>query len=279
MGDLKQSGAVSEKTIDAALQRLAATFPHVAVSIGPGEDGFYPASVAWDADTGDIGSYLAYQTRFANGMDERTRAAHLAAFYSHQFSIVAVFLYLAAGITIDEDPRNVLIRFEAPEQPDPRMPPDVRRFHFRFFGAFLPVGENTADAFHDVFVSHMTPVIAGIKRHTGFSAAAQWRLAADSLAGAFLEVGRALDCESDAVDMAMKLVRRNESPLLSPDLRFETIEAVVDGKPIRRTFRLRGGCCLFYRTEEGRFCDSCVLLDADSKRARLRAFMEGTGHP
>ena len=234
-------------------------------------------SGAWDARTGQIDTYLSYQTRFAEGMDERTRAAHLIALYSHQFSLAVVSVYLMADMVLDMDPQRLMIRFEAVDRSEMGLPADVWRFHIRSPGDVVPVGDDSLAAFHDQIVAHLRPVIAGVRQKTGFSAAAQWRLASDSVAGAFLDVGRSLGREAEAIRLALLLVGREGSPLASPALRFETIEAVVDGRSVERTFRLRGGCCLFYRTAERRFCDSCVLLDADSQQSRLRSFMEGRG--
>jgi hypothetical protein len=259
----------------ATLDLLASAFPQMSVSIGPGDDSFRSVLSAWNADDGEIDRFLDYQACFAEGMDLRTKAAHLIAFYSHQLALVAVGFYLTTGRVADLKPQSLLMRFEPIDPADAVLPLEVWRFHFRFVDDFLPEDGDALDQLHEAFVSHLRPVIAELKRRTGFSDAAQWRLAADSLAGAFLELGRALGREADAIEMALDLVSRDGSPLLSPDLRFETIEATIDDRRVRRTFRLRGGCCLFYRTRDGRMCDSCVLLDRESQRARLRSFMEG----
>ncbi|OJF93295.1 ferric iron reductase [Pararhizobium antarcticum] len=282
----RQSGIPAQGEFAVAIAWLAHAFPQSAFSLGPvdkalGEegpvrDGFSPASSAFDVHVGQIDTYLAYQTRFAEGMDERTRAAHLIALYSHQFSAAVVCVYLRTGRVPDMDPQRILIRFEAVDRSEMALPLDVWRFHIRSSGHVLPATDDSLGVFHDEIVAHLRPVIDALKRKTGFSTAAQWRLAADSLAGAFLDLGQALGCEAEAIGMALALVGREGSPLASPALRFETIKTVVDGRPVEKTFRLRGGCCLFYRTAQNRFCDNCVLLDADSQRSRLRDFVRGS---
>ncbi|MCY1251573.1 hypothetical protein D9M72_653510 [compost metagenome] len=74
---------------------------------------------------------------------------------------------------------------------------------------------------------------------------------------------------------ALAIVKRDGAPLYSDKLCYETIEA---GKgdchlPLSRVYRLRGGCCLYYRTEGGSFCDSCVLLAPKERRERLQAHL------
>lgn len=73
------------------------------------------------------------------------------------------------------------------------------------------------------------------------------------------------------------MVERAGSPLHSEALCYEKIEvAAADGKDLSRTYRMRGGCCLYYRTDGGSYCDSCVLLEPEARRERLRAHLIDT---
>ncbi|WP_244506492.1 (2Fe-2S)-binding protein [Pararhizobium polonicum] len=219
---------------------------------------------------------LDYQARFAAGMDERTKGAHLISFYSHHLGIAAGIIYLRTGLVADLDPDSLAIRFEPFGENDAEVfPADARRFHFRFARCFR--GDDGASLFHDAFVASLTPVIETLQARTGLSPVAQWRLAADGIAGAFLEIGMASGEAERAMAAALAIVKRDGSPFSSAALRYERIEAVCDGVAIERSFRLRGGCCLYYRTEGGDFCDVCVLLDEQTQKSRLRAHMERTG--
>lgn len=255
-------------------------FPQVAVSLGLQDSDFLPVTDAWRRDGTMVECLLDYQNRFATGMDDRVRGAHLIAFYSHHLSIAAAAVYLRTGLVPDLRPDSLAIRFEPFVQnglvsPGETGPSDVRRFHFRF-GCSLP-SHDRASLFHDVLVESFNPVIGALQARTSLSPGAQWRLVADGIAGAFLEVGSALGEEDRAMTAALAIINRAGSPLFSEAARYTKITAVFKGVPTERNFRLRGGCCLYYRTEGGDFCDVCVLLDGQTQKDRLRAHIERAG--
>ncbi|WP_246707621.1 (2Fe-2S)-binding protein [Ensifer oleiphilus] len=254
------------------LARLQPFFPEVGFSLDAAGNDCLSEVQFWAEDGAGLEAGLAYQDCFAIGMDDKIRAAHLIAFYSNQLALALGSLYLGAGIVAGVSG----LRFEEFSRAYGERLIVAKRFHFSLTLPAVrddtPVG---ADVFREAFGAHLAPVIARLKRRTGLSSGAQWRLAADSLAGGFLEIGRALGNEEDAMSKALAIVKREGTPLYSDKLCYETIEA---GKgdydlPLSRVYRLRGGCCLYYRTEGGRFCDSCVLLAPDERRERLQAHL------
>lgn len=278
----------SGKSIDAeeksaaviAMRWQAERFPQVAASFATDDAAFLAVTEAWCHDGAAIDGFLDYQNRFAAGMDDRTRGAHLIAFYSHHLSIAAGAIYLRTGVVPDMRSDQLRLRFEPYGrgdtcQSEESPPPEARRFHFSF--SDLCHGDDMASVFHDSFVASLTPVVEALKSCTGLSAVAQWRLAADGLAGAFLEIGTASGEKERAMAEALAIVVRDGSPLSSGELRYERIGVVVDGVEDERVFRLRSGCCLYYRTPGGNFCDVCVLLDDEVKKSRLRAHAEHAG--
>lgn len=274
MNDTTEAGSSSAWDAETAMAWQAEMFPQVASSIGQDGDGFLPVAEAWRAECGWLQDGLEYQNRFAVGMDERTRGAHLIAFYCHHLSIAAGAIYLMAGLVPDLDPHRLAVRFETYLSSGQVCVPDIRRLHFRFSG-FRPDGK--VENFHDAFIESLMPVVEALQAHTGLSAAAQWRLAADGITGAFLEIGSALGDEQKAMSSALAIVKHPGSPLLSSELHYERIEAERDGVPVERVFRLRSGCCLFYRTDGGDFCDVCVLLEPEVQRNRLREHLARAG--
>ncbi len=253
---------------------VAERFPQVAASLGDHDTGFLNVVEAWSHDSAWLAECLQYQSHFAVGMDERTRGAHLIAFYCHHLSIAAGSVYLASGLVPDLDPNDLAVRFENLDPVVPGSQPAMKRLHFRFH-RFLPEGD--AGRFHDTLVEGLMPVVEALQARTGLSVAAQWRLAADGITGAFLEIGRARDDEEAAMASALDIVKIPGSPLLSNELHYERIEVMRDGTPVERVFRLRSGCCLYYRTDGGDFCDVCVLLEPDVQRNRLRDHLMRTG--
>lgn len=259
----------------AAVERLSRLFPEVGFSLGQADGDFSAPATFWAEGGTQVEASIAYQDRFANGMDDRIRAAHLVAFYSHQLSLALGALYLGSGLHAEVTG----LRFEDAIRAHRGVEVLGKRFHFRLDLATHGQGGADSGAFEPAFVAHLTPIIAVLKRRTGLSSGAQWRLAADSVAGAFLQIGRAVGDEARGIAEALAIVKRRGSPLFSEKLCYEEITAVgpAGGERLSRRYRMRGGCCLFYRTEGGSFCDACVLLDPDVRRERLAAHLVRNG--
>ncbi|XEN31554.1 hypothetical protein M728_002151 [Ensifer sp. WSM1721] len=267
-------GASAEVGATDAVIWLADAFAEVACSLATGAAGFRSLAAFWAEASADLETVLAYQERFASGMDDKIRAAHLIAFYSHQFSLAAGAIYLVGGVV----PEVTDLRFESHQRLVGGRKVEAGRFHFL---ARLPRAADEAaftDAdgvFHDSFIAQLKPVIALIERRCGLSSRAQWRLAADGLAGAFLEIGRRRGAEADAMERALAIVKRVGSPLYSRELCYERVDATQGcgsgEEALSRTYRMRGGCCLYYRSDGGSYCDTCVLLEPELRRERLRA--------
>ncbi|URK87385.1 hypothetical protein LP421_28615 [Rhizobium sp. RCAM05350] len=114
MGDNLDSGNSRDgdtRQADVVLAWLVKHFPQVAVSMGLQNSGFLPVTDAWRRDGDFVDNLLNYQNRFATGMDDRTRGAHLISFYSHHLSIVAGAVYLLTGLVPDLHPDRLMIRF------------------------------------------------------------------------------------------------------------------------------------------------------------------------
>ncbi|WEX76454.1 ferric iron reductase [Sinorhizobium numidicum] len=275
----RASSAASGEDAAAAIEWLAAAFPEVACSSDASAAKFIPATAFWRDASASVEACLAYQNRFASGMDDKVRAAHLIAFYSHQLSLVTVTVFLATGLV----PELAGLRFESYLRPVGERTLEASRFHFLVELPQIAAGarpEEAGSRFRDVFVAQLKPVITLLSRRCGLSVRAQWRLAADSLAGAFLEIGRRQGKEAEAIAHALAIVKHQGSPLFTRELHYEEIDAAVpcnDGeRALSQTYRMRGGCCLYYRTDAGSYCDSCVLLRPEIRRERLRAHLRET---
>lgn len=279
LGHERQDERPAEDEADAALRQsalgvlahLQSSFPEVGFSLGAAGDVFLPEARFWVEEGVGLEDSLAYQDRFAEGMDDKIRAAHLIAFYSNQLTLALGGLYLGGGIVAAV--RG--LRFEEFSRAYGERLVAAKRFHFSL--ALPAAGDHapaTADVFGETFAAHLAPIVVMLKRRTGLSSGAQWRLAADSLAGGFLEIGRVLGDEETAMARALAIVKRAGTSLFSDKLRYEDIVIEIGGNhALSRTYRLRGGCCLYYRTEGGIFCDSCVMLAPDDRRARLQAHL------
>ncbi|MEI2299603.1 (2Fe-2S)-binding protein [Ensifer sp. MJa1] len=256
----------------AVAERLRAQFPDAGVSLGSMDGRFVSPATFWAQSGAGIETGLAYQDRFATDMTDPIRAAHLIAFYSNDLSMALGAFYLGSGLTAEVSG----LRFEDWTRSSGGREVAGKRFHFRL-DRFVPA--EGIGSFERGFTAHLKPVIAALKRRTGLSSGAQWRLASDALAGAFLEIGRAIGDEARGMGAALAIVKRQGSPLYSEELCYEEIAAVdpASGERLSRQYRMRCGCCLYFRTEGGSFCDTCVLLQPEARRARLVAHLMQNG--
>lgn len=261
----------------AVADHLRAQFPEAAVSLGPAASEFSAPGDFWAVGSAGLEAGLAYQDFFGVGMTDRIRAAHLIAFYSRQLSVVLGAFHLGAGL----QPEVAGIRFEDWARLHRGAEVAGKRYHFRLQPPAMgrKGGEEGVSSFEQGFIAHLAPVIAVLKARTGLSSGAQWRLAADALAGAFLEIGRAIGDEARGMAEALAIVKRPGSRLYSDELCYEQISAVhpASGEHISRQYRIRCGCCLYFKTEGGSFCDTCVLLEPEDRRARLAAHLMQNG--
>ncbi|WDZ75420.1 (2Fe-2S)-binding protein [Ensifer adhaerens] len=259
----------------AVVERLQAQFPDAGVSLGPADSAFDVPEAFWADGGAGIATGLAYQDCFAIGMTDRIRAAHLIAFYGRQLSVVLGAFHLGAGFQVE----IAGIRFEDWSRLHQDREVVGKRYHFRLDRLERPLEVGSISAFERRFTAHLAPIITVLKKRTGLSSGAQWRLAADALAGAFLELGRALGDEARGMAEALAIVKRRGSRLFSEELCYEEITASdpAGGERLSRQYRIRCGCCLYFRTEGGSFCDTCVLLEPADRRARLAAHLMQNG--
>jgi len=108
----------------------------------------------------------------------------------------------------------------------------------------------------------LAPIVPRIKEATRLSDAAQWRLIADSIASAFLYVGRHLDCEARGMEIGLAQVR-------DPAFKFfngHTGYLDVDGA----CYLKRGGCCRYYTADTGSYCATCILRPPEEQISEIR---------
>lgn len=272
---IAQTGEGYPPRVLAVVERLCAQFPDAGVSLGPADGAFSAPAGFWAAGGAGIEESLAYQDFFAVGMTDRIRAAHLIAFYSRQVSVVLGALYLGAGVQAE----IAGIRFEDWSRLHQDRAVAGKRYHFQVDLAERLQQPECIGVFERGFTAHLAPVIAILKKRSGLSSGAQWRLAADSLAGAFLEIGRAIGDEARGMAEALAIVKRPGSRLFSEEIGYEEISATdpASGAQLSRQYRIRCGCCLYFKTEGGSFCDTCVLLEPDDRRVRLAARLTQNG--
>ncbi|HYF66259.1 MAG TPA: ferric iron reductase [Herpetosiphonaceae bacterium] len=119
---------------------------------------------------------------------------------------------------------------------------------------------------------HMAALIEVVAAHTRLGQRAQWNLVADACAALFLHVGGHLGDTELACAEGLAVVKASGSPMRPSKTGYLT---VTEGDRCQ-TFRMRGGCCLYYKTPKGENCATCPLIPQPEREARLRASLTAT---
>ncbi|WP_127560676.1 (2Fe-2S)-binding protein [Saccharospirillum alexandrii] len=122
------------------------------------------------------------------------------------------------------------------------------------------------------------PLIDRLYQTHRLSKAAQWRLVADALAVAFLNIGRQSGVEEHAREEALALIKQRGSPLFNRQTGFFEITLKDERSPenvlAKQHFRARGGCCRYYTSDAATYCSTCVLLPKEERDERLGNYLE-----
>jgi hypothetical protein len=195
-------------------------------------------------------AYFTAAERGDPGLDRRGQGAYFLGTISY---------YLAAAIA-----DAVLRRNEAPDVSDATFGvtpggETAMSLHYRL-AAEIGVTDRPIGA---VMEAAMAPLVARVKAETRLSDPAQWRLVADSIAGAFLLVGDALGRGAEAQAIALVVVR---------DPRFKPFNGHTGYHQLSETqmFLRRGGCCRYYTCDAGSYCATCILRPPEEQLRELR---------
>lgn len=260
-----------------ALHAQAAYVPDVRADLGPASDGWTTAE-AFFCDGLAVGEFLEFEQSLNEGTDLRTAGALLMTDYGYILAAAAVPIFAGFGLIPDLSPATVALSFHTTEEPHDGKIHRVRRAHLRFVEQTFRQGRlnDVADGerFRAEIERHFHCVVDAIHAHTRLSRAALWRLAADAIAGRFLDSGRRFGTEEVAKVSAMRILKVPGSPLANRQLHYFDL-TVLDRhqQEFSYTFRQRGGCCRFYQVEGGEYCPTCVLKAPAERDEELRRAM------
>lgn len=277
----------SRHPLGRALVAQSELYPDARTAMGPVETGWITADALFH-DVAAIEEYLQYEGSFNEGVDDKTRAAFLINDYCVVYTAATVPLVLSTLVP-DLAPARFALHFHMTPLSHDGEVHEVRRAHVRFlsprFETSDPVHGSHADAgviltreelharYRRASEDHFRPLIEVLHRRTGLARSALWRLVADALAGRFLDAGRRLGLEQQAIASATLVLKAPGSPLNNRQLHF--FQLSVDGgagcEAACRTFRARGGCCRYYLVEGGSLCSTCVLRSPQERKDVLHA--------
>lgn len=195
-------------------------------------------------------AYFAAAERGDPGLDQRGQGAYFVGSVSYYLAAFVADAVLTRGEVPDVSAGNFAVA------PGGETAMALRyRADERIGVTDVPIGA--------VMEAAMTPLVARVKAETRLSDPAQWRLVADSIAGAFLLVGEALGRSADAQALAMGVVR---------DPRFKPFNGHTGYHQLSQTqvFLRRGGCCRYYTCDAGSYCATCILRPPEDQLRELQ---------
>lgn len=263
-----------QSSVNEACDWLSGQFPSLRVSFGLPDRDMMAAADLGDARSAAFAALLSHQRQLIPGADPRTEAAAALGQYSYFLALAAAAPYLRHGQIVDASPANLAFRLEQTEAGEGS---PWRRFHMRLRALdSRPHREVRHDLLRTMLEDHLRPLIMALRERTRFGRDAQWRIAGDSIAAAFLEIGKRLGDPAKAVAEALAILKQPGSPFRNRQLDFLTLAIPgprSDTPVIEEIFRLRGGCCRLYRLGGGALCPTCVLADPQWQRDELQRFM------
>ena len=233
------------------------------VSAGDASGSF--ASYADFLEGNELAGLLFAQPDLPSGTDARTCAAFFIGRYAYFLALPLAALHLRDGLTADIDSRSLAVGFEQVVLDHGDHSHELVVPHLRFTGAFSYCTE--IGVLREAIENHLEPLIDRLKAETRLSPGAQWRLAGDSIAFAFMGIGEKLGRSDAARDATTALLKHPASPLTNPQMHFVSIP--VPGLAEPKSCVARGGCCRYYKVEGGTVCANCVLETEEDRHTRL----------
>jgi ferric iron reductase protein FhuF len=261
---------VPDSPLTATLARVSSLDELLAARVGP------PPGKDWIEAT-ELGARLPEILmrigRHWKTDDRRVQAAFFIHDHCSRIAAPAIACYLAERRVPDVSPGNVAVRFDregaaaAPSFRSPRFAglrddPEAR--------PACADDETLREWLRERLEHHLTCVVSALRTYSPLGQRAQWAVAADACALAFLWAGQKLGDQNSARAEAETLLAAPGSPLRSRGIFVE-----VEHLGRCEIFLRRGSCCLAYRLPEvATYCPTCPLIPMEETERRLREYLE-----
>ena len=261
-------------------------------SVGSIEADWWTADRLMRPASSELDELLKVEAERCPGLDVKGECAFLIGDSAYYLSLVLAGLYLAERQVPELTPARLAMRVRWLEWHDDGESGTYPQLGFRFLTPHfwtdrhgrLPLGGRTVlgdDELRATLRQQLEhfylPLLVQLHGISRLSKGAGWRLIADALAAAFLQVGRELGCESYAKEEAIAIIRCKDSLLYNRQTGFFDVRVTDPDDPERilvtRSFRARGGCCRYYTCEQGQLCSTCVLEKPEVRNNRLRDWL------
>ncbi len=267
-------------SLDAIIAGLARRVDAVS-PVRPGDrDGAVAIARVASAGTPYAAEWLAGEGAAVPGADDRTRAAFLIGRLSWTLAGFCAGASLT-GVSLPLfGPEDVFIAPERFTWHYQGQSGEAIRYRLSVAGAPETAAGDTGriETIRKSLEAVHAPLIDAVAARTGLSRGAQWRIVADSVAGAFLHVGNQLGCAELAMERGQAILAAPNSPLRNRKTGYVRVELPDPAGAERVLFAdwycSRGGCCRYYSVPGGSFCATCVLRKPRDRDALLRADLE-----
>ena len=264
-------------------QAVTAQLDDIALDFGGSVDGWTDIASLLDPADATVTGWLQEEAEQADTTDIKTQAALLLGRFTSHVAKPLAALYLMQGIVPDLDAATLSIRVQHCPLPSSGQAKNAAQFVLRLpAGAGLegdPSAGGDADAQRDRLRRLLTDILGRmverLRHESGLSRGALWRVAGDSLAYLFLNLGRRIGAERRAMDEAMLLLKAQECPMNNRKLGYVLITPPDGVAGPAQWFITRGGCCRYYECVGGEVCIVCVLRPPAERDAMLRDILAG----
>jgi len=274
------------------LARAATLDEFLGAEVGPLEEGWFRADALSDPNSPLLEEGLTrIVARYPNA-PRRVAGAFFIGEYARYLAAAAITAYLAEQRVPDLAHDNIALRYrtftwEYQGQTGESECIDVRFLSERFAVLLTDPAADHPDAIvlpHAVALrawlrvrleTQLAPLIAAITARTRLGQRAQWNLAADACTALFLQVGQYLGMAEQSCAEGLAFIKAANSPLRNNGTDYLTLES----QGHHQTFRLRGGCCLYYQIVPGDNCATCVLRSPEDRTQCLRELINPTATP
>lgn len=277
----------TQSPLAATLARVTALEPaYFASHIGIREAGWFPATALHAADSPQLGDGLARQVAQVTNAETRVMGSFFIGTYTWHIAAAAIAAYLTERRVPDLDPVHMMLRYCTLPYEEEGETGEEQAIHVRFVSERFAVLPDDPASNHPAALlfstqvalrtwlrtsleAHLTPVIEALYTRTHLSKRAQWNLVADTCAELFLTVGEKSTALASCCAEGLSFVQAAGSPMQASHTGYVTVTAGDH----QQTFRTRGGCCLYYRTDPGNNCSSCPLRSDEERIARFQHYL------
>jgi hypothetical protein len=259
-------------------ESLTRRFPELRLQAGGSAAGFTPLAALADPAGATLAGFLAAPAAIHPGIDRKAQAALLLGLLTRGLAGPAAALAAESGCLPSPDGLSIRLetyRWEVGSRSGTALRPGLR---LAAMPDRLPPGAAPVAPLHDWLLARLAPLVTALGTASGLSAGALWRVAADMVCLACLQLAeQAGEGGAPYRRLGLDLVRQPGSPLNNGRTGLQQVVLPDPAAPARvlaeRDFLRRGGCCRLYTCAGHGKCSTCLLRPAAEQQSLLRDYL------